>query len=200
MQAGGLDWTGRLPTGARLDPAAPLHDVGQMPLAMVVAPEGDRVVLLLNGWRDEGIQVVERSSGRVLQTLRLPAAFLGLAFSPNGRVLFASGGNTDVVYAFDWSNGAATLRDSIVLQPRTTPRADGVRYPSGLAVSRDGRRLYIAENLSDSLAVVDLGTGRIVQHLPTGRYPSIAATPSTPEISPMHLADSLDRPGCLVTE
>ncbi len=165
------DWTGRLPTGARLDPAAPLHDVGQMPLAMVVAPEGDRVVLLLNGWRDEGIQVVERSSGRVLQTVRLPAAFLGLVFSPNGRVLYASGGNTDVVYAFDWTNGAATLRDSIVLQPRATPRANGVRYPSGLAVSRDGRRLYVAENLADSLAVVDLGTGKIVQHLPTGRYP-----------------------------
>ncbi|MEP7000597.1 MAG: hypothetical protein ABI969_08955 [bacterium] len=43
------DSRGRLPTGARLDPATPLHDVGQMPLAMVEAPDGDRLVLLLNG-------------------------------------------------------------------------------------------------------------------------------------------------------
>jgi YVTN family beta-propeller protein len=169
----------RLPTGARLDPAAPLHDVGQMPLAMVSAPESDRVVLLLNGWRDEGIQVVERATGRVLQTVKLPAAFLGLAFAPDGRSLYASGGNTDVVYRFDWRAGAATLRDSIVLQPRTRPNSDGVRYPGGLAFSPDGRQLYVAENLADSLAVVDVASGRVMQRVATERYPyAVAVAPS----------------------
>jgi YVTN family beta-propeller protein len=172
------DSPGRLPTGARLDPASPLHDVGQMPLAMIPAPEGDKLVLLLNGWRDEGIQVVDRTTGAVLQTVKLPAAFLGLAFSTDGHTLFASGGNTDVVYTFDWTKGSATLRDSIVLQPRATPRANGVRYPSGLAVSPDGRQLFVAENLADSLAVIDLATNRVVHRLATGRYPyAVAAAP-----------------------
>ena len=165
------DSPGRLPTGARLDPATPLHDVGQMPLAMIESPEGDRLVLLLNGWRDEGIQVVERATGKVLQTVKLPAAFLGLVFSVDGKTLYASGGNTDVIYVFSWAGGAAALRDSIVLQPRATPRANGLRYPAGLAVSRDGRQLYVAENLVDSLAVVDLATNRVAQRLATGRYP-----------------------------
>jgi YVTN family beta-propeller protein len=173
------DSPGRLPTGVRLDPASPLHDVGQMPLAMIAAPEGDRLVLLLNGWRDEGIQVVERTTGKVLQTVKLPAAFLGLAFSADGRTLYASGGNTDVVYAFDWTNGTATLRDSIVLQPRASPRANGVRYPSGMAVSPDGARLYVAENLADSMAVIDLATKRVAQRLATGRYPyAVVAAPN----------------------
>jgi 40-residue YVTN family beta-propeller repeat len=161
----------RLPTGVRLDPAAPQHAVGQLPLAMVDAPERDRVVLLLNGWRDVGIQVVERTSGRVLQTVTLPAAFLGLAFSPDGRSLYASGGNGDVVYRFDWRGGAAELRDSVVLQQRTRPRPEGVRYPGGLAFSRDGRWLYVTENLSDSLAVIDVANGRVVQRVATERYP-----------------------------
>jgi YVTN family beta-propeller protein len=172
------DSPGRLPTGVRLDPATPLHDVGQMPLAMVESPEGDRLVLLLNGWRDEGIQVVDRASGKVLQTVKLPAAFLGLAFSTDGKTLYASGGNTDVIYAFAWANGAATLRDSIVLQERATPRANGARYPAGIAVSRDGRQLYVAEDLVDSLAVVDLATHRVTQRLATGRYPyGVAVAP-----------------------
>ena len=173
------DSPGRLPTGARLDPASALHDVGQMPLAMVHAPEGDRVVLLLNGWRDEGIQVVDRTTGRVLQTIPLPAAFLGLAFSPDGRTLFASGGNTDVVYGFDWTNGVAKLRDSVVLHAKATPRANGVRYPAGLALSADGRRMFVAENLADSLAVIDLGSGRVIQRLATGSYPyAVAVAPN----------------------
>ena len=46
---GSDDAHARLPTGVHLDPVAPLHVVGQMPLAMVDAPEGDRVVLLMNG-------------------------------------------------------------------------------------------------------------------------------------------------------
>lgn len=161
----------RLPTGVRLDPAAPLHLVGQMPLAMVGAPEGDRVVLLLNGWRDQGIQVVERTTGRVLQTVKLPAVFLGLAFSPDGQWLYAAGGNGDVIYRFAWREGAAALRDSVVLQARATIRADGVRYPGGLAFSRDGARLYVTENLADSLAVIDVASGRVVQRVATDRYP-----------------------------
>jgi YVTN family beta-propeller protein len=176
--AGSDDAHGRLPTGVHLDPVTPLHVVGQMPLAMLDAPEGDRVVLLMNGWRDEGIQVVDRGSGRVVQSLALPAVFLGLQFSPDGRTLYASGGNGDVVYRLDWSGGAATLRDSIVLQAKRRPAANGSRCPAGLALSRDGRTMYVAENLADSLAVVDLASGQVVQRVATGHYPyAVVVTP-----------------------
>jgi DNA-binding beta-propeller fold protein YncE len=180
LQAGNpADTHDRLPTGARLDPAAPLHLVGQMPLAMVSAPDSNRVVLLMNGWRDEGIQVADRATGRVLQTIPLPAAFLGLAFSPDGRSLYASGGNTDMVYRFDWRNGTATLADSIVLARRANMKASGTRYPGGITFSPDGRLLYVTENLADSLAVVEVASGRVVQRVATERFPyAVAAAPN----------------------
>jgi YVTN family beta-propeller protein len=127
-------------------------------------------VIALNGYRDNGIQVLQTSTGRVLQTVPLPAGFIGLAFDPTGHNLYVSGGNRDVVYRLAWSNGSATLADSIILEPRT-PRQNGMRYPAGLAFSRDGRRLYVAENLTDSLAVIDVPSGRVVQRLGAGRYP-----------------------------
>jgi YVTN family beta-propeller protein len=161
---------GRLATGARLDPAGISYSLGSMPLAMVLSPEKDRIVVLLNGWREQGIQVVERHSGRVLQTITLPAVFLGAAFSPDGKSLYVSGGNQDVIYRFDWRGGAATLADSIALAVKAKGE-DGTRYPAGIALSPDGRTLYAVENLADSLAVVDLGSRRVVQRLPTERYP-----------------------------
>src|SRR5438105_8437230 len=82
----------RLPTGAWLDPAGRSFDVGNMPLAMLPAPEGNHIILSLNGWREQGVQVVERATGRVTQTLKQPAAFFGLAYSPDGQTLYASGG------------------------------------------------------------------------------------------------------------
>src|SRR3954469_19863878 len=102
IAAQSVSGAGRLPTGARLDPAGVSYELGSMPLAMVLSPERKRLVVLLNGWREQGIQVVERFSGRVLQKISLPAVFLGLAFSPDGRTLYVSGGNEDLIYRFDW--------------------------------------------------------------------------------------------------
>jgi len=160
----------RLPTGARLDPAGVSYDLGSMPLAMTLSPENNRVIVLLNGWREQGIQVVDRASGRVLQTISLPAVFLGITFSPDGKSLYVSGGNEDLIYRFDWRDGRATLADSIALAPKPNDK-NGTRYPAGIAISRDGRTIYVAENLGDSLAVVDLASRRVVQRLSTEKYP-----------------------------
>jgi sugar lactone lactonase YvrE len=102
--------------------------------------------------------------------LPLPAVFLGIVFSPDCRSLYVSGGNQDVIYRLDWSGGRATLADSIQLAVKQ-PNHSGTRYPAGIAISRDGRTLYAAENLADSLAVIDLGTRRVVQRFGTERYP-----------------------------
>ncbi|HWZ58563.1 MAG TPA: SMP-30/gluconolactonase/LRE family protein [Gemmatimonadaceae bacterium] len=178
----------RLPTGAHLDPAGHSTDVGSLPLAAVPAPNGKSLVLLLNGWRQQGVQVVDRATGVVRQTLDQPAAFIGLAFSPDGHTLYASGGNQDVVYRYAWTGDTATRTDSLILEdkaahPRSLPHAPnshskgyvGRRYPAGLATSPDGRLLYVAENLSDSLAVIDLATAKVRQRLPAGRYPYAVA-------------------------
>jgi YVTN family beta-propeller protein len=165
----------RLPTGARLDPAGVSRDLGPLPLAMILSPDRSRVVVLLNGWREQGIQILDRASGRLLQTIPLPAVFLGMAFSPDAKSLYVSGGNQDVIYRFDWSGGRATLADSIALAVKEKGTS-GTRYPAGIALSRDGRTLYAAENLGDSLSVVDLATRRVVQRLATEKYPYGVAT------------------------
>ena len=168
-QGAAVEGPGRLPTGQTLDPAGVTSPIGQMPLGMIASPDGRRVVLLLAGWREHGLQVVDRT-GTVTQTVPQAAAFVGLAFSPDGRTLYASGGNGDVVYRYRWAGDSATLADSIVLAPRQ-PNADGQRYPAGLALAPDGATLFVAENLADSLAVVDLVSGAVVQRHATGRYP-----------------------------
>src|ERR1043166_1537632 len=149
------DDAGRLPTGVRLDPAAASFAVGSFPLAAVTAPQKTRVALLLNGWSRTGLQIVDWRHGTVTQTIDLPAAFLGLAYSPDGQWICASGGNTDQLYFFRWYGDTAALADSIRLAPPTPRgRQSGVRYPAQLAYSLAGRRVFVAENLADRLAVI----------------------------------------------
>ena len=159
----------RLPTGNYLDPAGTSMQLGSFPVNAAISPEGDRVVVLLNGWREQGIQVVDRSNGSIVQTVTLPSVFIGLDFSPDGKSLWVSGGNQDVLYRFAWNNKTATLQDSVILAPKPDS-VDGTHYPAGLSVSRDGRRIYAAENLADSVAIIDIAT-RSVKHVAVGRYP-----------------------------
>jgi len=164
----------RLPTGLFLDTAGTSLDVGNMPLKMIPAPGGRRLVLLMSGWREQGVQVVDRDSKMVVQTLPQGSAFLGLAFSPDGKSLYASGGNDDAVYHYAWEDGQARKVDSFPLAVKPAekkPDDEATRYSAGLAVSADGKWLYVAENISDTLAVLELPSGRVLQRLATGHYP-----------------------------
>lgn len=158
-----------LPTGVRLDPVGREIPVGNMPLSVLASPDGRYAALLLSGWREEGLQIVDVAAGHVTQTLPQKGAFVGMAYSPDGSTLYTSGGGADFIYAYHWQDGRATLSDSIDVTAPGDHR--GSRNVAGIALAPDGATLYAAENLSDSLSVVDLASRRVVQRLPAGRAP-----------------------------
>lgn len=163
-------YTSPLSTGVRLDAVGDAVDLGSMPLAMALAPGEKKLAVVLSGWREQGVQIVDLKSHRVTQTLIQPSAFLGIAFSRDGKELFVSGGNEDAIFCYSWKNDAAAFERKIALSDKA-PGKPGSRYPAGLAASRLGNYLYVAENVGDSLAVVDLATSRVVQRLATDHYP-----------------------------
>jgi DNA-binding beta-propeller fold protein YncE len=176
--AGAATTPALLPTGVRLDAAGDAIDVGSMPLAMAIAPGGDKLVVVLSGWREQGVQIVDLKSSKVVQTLTQPSAFLGVVFSPDGKEFFVSGGNDDTIFCYSWRDGTAALERKIVLAEKA-PEKHGSRYPAGLAISRNANYLYVAENVGDSLAVVDLAASKVVQRFPTDHYPyAVEAAPN----------------------
>src|SRR5438132_4665350 len=162
-----------------LDPVSPPHKVGNFPLAIVPSPDGNQLVLLLSGWRQQGIQIIDRATGDVLQTVEQNAAFLGLTFSPDGKTLFASGGNDDTIHIYKWEGGRATADGTIELHTKKKPKDPGAAYPAGMACSPDGQFLYVAENLGDAVAVIDLTQRVVVQRVNADRYPYTVAVDAT---------------------
>jgi YVTN family beta-propeller protein len=143
-----------------------------MPLGMIASRDGHYFIVSLSGWREQGIEVVDRASARIVQRLPQRGAFLGLAWSADGHTLFASGGAADVVYVYRWDSGAAPAHAALVDSiPLDRAKSKTPRYPAGIALSSDGRRLYVAENIGDSLAVIDPLARRVVQRVATGPYP-----------------------------
>lgn len=163
-------FTTPLATGVRLDPEGEVVDLGSMPLGMAMTPDGKRLVVVLSGWREQGIQVVDLESRSVTETIPQEAAFYGAAFSADGNAVYVSGGNEDLIYAYSWRNGVAALDKKIVLGEKKSDKT-GSRYPAGVASSRKGNLLYVAENVGDSLAVIDPSSARVLERFPTDHYP-----------------------------
>ena len=164
-------FTSPLPTGVRLDPAGDAVDLGSMPLNVVVAPGSDKAIVVLSGWREQGIQIVDLKTRQVTQTLLQDGAFYGAALSPDGHMIYVSGGNTDKVFVYSWNDSKATLANTFKLAKAKTADGTGTSYPAGLAVAPNGKFVYVAENVGDHLAVVNAATGKVVQRFPTDHYP-----------------------------
>jgi len=161
-----------LATGAQLDPLGRTIDAGNLPLTMTLTPEGDRVVLVCSGYRSPGVQVIDLAAGTVAQNIPLNSAFIGAAFSPDGRTLYVSGGGDDVVHVYSWADKQATFVRDVNLR---IGDKKGSSFPAGIATSNDGRFVYVAENVADDIAVIDAATFAIVTRIKTDHYPYAVA-------------------------
>jgi len=87
----------------------------------------------------------------------------------SGGSLFVSNGNNDLIERFDLASGALTAKQRISPSPLVA-RLRGVG-PSGMVVSPDGARLYVAESGINAIAVLNARTLEVLGHIPAAWYP-----------------------------
>jgi YVTN family beta-propeller protein len=152
------------PIGMLVTPAGKQTDLGDLPLGATLAPDGSRMVVSNDGEGVQSLQLIDTSTGKVTQTLSYPAPaalYSGLAFSPDGRTLYASGGGNNMVRTYSVNATGLTEKGSIPL-PTTTPAGGTVNpFPAGIAVTPDGARLVVADQLADAVSVIDLDTDAV---------------------------------------
>src|SRR5690348_15243702 len=66
--------------GWGVTPAGKQVQISDMPLKMVVAPDGKTLVAISAGYNKHGLSVIDISTRQVKQFLQVPEAFNGLAF------------------------------------------------------------------------------------------------------------------------
>ena len=183
--------------GLSFDPG---FTVGQA-VTTAISPDGNTLLILTSGFNsqnftsgpnkgntnpdesNEYIFVFDISGRKPQQTqvLQVPNAFDGLAFNPNGKEFYVSGGPNDNVHFYDWNGSSWAESGSPVKLGHPAALALGRITPGalGLAVTADGKRLVVANYENDSISLVDIA-GRIVladldlrpgNGVPGGEYP-----------------------------
>ncbi len=192
-----------LPTSKMLTVPSPgrVGSTNSFPATMVVSPDGNYAALLNDGYgtqetlAHQSISVLNLKTNQITEfpDSRLSdeahqSYFIGLAFSSDGKRLYASvgslsdptgakAGNTGngiAVYSFSAGKVAPQRFISIPLQPLSTgkhlavglnaPPHMAIPYPAGLAlISERGQdKLLVANNLSDNVVLLDPASGKIL--------------------------------------
>ena len=158
--------------------------------ALALSPDGR---LLVTSGQTNQLIVIDSFSGQILQRVPLPDAgknqpersvsdavlvpdlgaqlsFTGLAFSPDGSRIYLANVNGDVKVFKVQPDREVEGFFSIPLPPANTSSRKS-EIPAGIAVSSDGKRLYVVLNLSNRLAELDAATGRVLRTWDVGVEP-----------------------------
>ncbi|HEX4841936.1 MAG TPA: bifunctional YncE family protein/alkaline phosphatase family protein [bacterium] len=167
---------GVTPNNWTLAPAGVQIAVGDRPLGAALSPDGRYLAVSNDGQGVQSLALVDVTSRRLVQTLPYhapDALYAGLAWTSDGRRLFASAGGNNLVRTYDMREGHLTEGPPITLAP-----ASARIYPAGLAVTPEGHTLLVVENLANSLVAIDSDTGTLVATARTGTQPyGVAVSP-----------------------
>jgi YVTN family beta-propeller protein len=167
------------PDGRALTPAGPQVELGGFPLLVRVHPDLPIAYVLNAGYGGRSVQVVDLGTRAIIQQIDRPELFHGLTLSRDASTLFVSGGDSQLVEAYDVeADGRLTARAQIEVGG----------YPAGLAASADGRHLWAARfhaaaPATNGIVELDASTlaiGRVLE-LPWGAY-QLAELPARNEL------------------
>ena len=134
---------------------------------LVAHPSGDFIYV-----KDHrGIVVLPRSMKAPLQELRFPdggGSMHGIAIDGSGTRLWATNAQSNLHEATIASDGTLSWSRVIALPG---PDGKGNSHSTGIAISNDGNTAYVCQSRNNSLAVVDLSTGKRTAEIAVGVAP-----------------------------
>lgn len=148
----------KLPNGWSLTAPGRSLDLDDLPLNLVVSPSKKYLAVTNNGQSTQSITLIDADSERILDTVRVGKAYLGLAFSEDEKRLYASGGNDNQLLVYKIDN-QKLVRDQPIVLGKPWPVKIS---PTGLCLDDARHRLYVVTKEDSALYVVDTQTRNVL--------------------------------------
>lgn len=170
--------------GAVTDTRKHTPDPGQSaahPHQIVVDPTGRWILSVDLGTDSVYVYSLDATAGKLKQharvKLRAGSGPRHLAFHPNGAFAYVAGETDSTVTVCAWKSGTLTPGAVVSTRPKSSPT---VNNPGEIAVSADGRFVYVTNRGDNTIAVLATGTG--------GAGLKLVASPACGGKEPRHLA------------
>ncbi|MBC8004062.1 MAG: hypothetical protein H7X84_01200 [Verrucomicrobia bacterium] len=169
-----------IPNGRFLTPYGTSVQVAPHPFGLVLSPDGTVAVTANSGISPISISVIKNIHSQKPQVMQIPpgpasdegvlaSVFMGLAISPDNKIVYVAGGQKNRIYLFSLETGAKLDSIECSLPEHGEPTPDG--YIGDMTLSRDGRYLYAVDQMNFRLLIADTHKREIISKAQTGRYP-----------------------------
>jgi DNA-binding beta-propeller fold protein YncE len=172
----------QLPNQWKLKPAGRHIELGDFPVNIALHPTGQYAAVLHAGFKAHEVVVVDLNVAktRIVSRAQVDQAFYGLAFSPDGKQVYASGGEFEVVHVFDFDKGSLGKGRTIDVsrfekRDRRQPKEDAAPQRvvvGGLTVGPTGRDLFVCSPWGDCVVRVPLDNPENKVYIPTTPPPA----------------------------
>jgi hypothetical protein len=140
-----------LPNQWSLRPTGKQIELGDFPVNLALHPGGHWLAALHAGYGEHEVVIADLKRQRIISRVALEQTFYGLCFSPNGRRLFASGGEFEVVHAFDFEDGFLSHHREIPIVP-----VKEKFIPAGITTDQAGTVLIVAGPWGDRVCIAGI--------------------------------------------
>jgi YVTN family beta-propeller protein len=179
------------PVNQRLTPVGKWLDLpGMRPQVLALSPNGK---IAVTSGKTSKLLVIDPETATVLQQVDLPseeststtdqaaannlkpdtkaiASFTGLVFSPDGRSIYLSNVQGSIkVFSVDATDKVSPSH--VIRIPDANAPQRKQEIPSGLAISPDGKRLFVCGNLSNRMLEIDIETSKVTRTFDVGVAP-----------------------------
>src|SRR5262245_50224682 len=157
-----------LPNGRLVTPAGLEVNVqAPKPFGMALSPDGDMLATLNSGSGPFSLTLIKAINGGapVVKRIDVNASFMGVTFSPDSHRIYLSGGENgniwiadavagQIVSSVNLSGPTHPLNRPLAVVTTPTQRFKGA-YPGNMALTRDGRYLFVVDQGSFQVHVID---------------------------------------------
>lgn len=160
-----------LNSGWVLRPAGQQVPVDTLPMSTAVSSNGKYLLVLNGGYNPPSISVIDVAAKKELSRTPMPDCWLGLTVAPNSDKVYVGGGSTASVYELTLDPNTGVLARARTFPAAAEGHTRTDTFIGDVAVSPDAHLLYAADIYNDSLSVINLQSGQMIEHWKTGRRP-----------------------------
>ena len=169
-----------IPNGRFITPYGRSIEVAPHPFGLTLSHDGTVAVTANSGTSPISISIIKNLKSDNPTVMQVPpgpstdegvlaSVFMGLAISPDNKVVYVAGGQQNKIYLFSIETGAKLDSVSCATDENGQPTPNG--YIGDIKLSKDGRYLYAVDQMLFRLIVIDTQKKKMIATTKTGRYP-----------------------------
>ena len=152
--------------GWGITPAGEHVTLSDMPLKLVVSPDGKFLLAVSGGYNDTGLTVLNTTDKKVAQFVPLKKSWNGLAFTKDGQRVLVSGGGSGLIHVFKYEKGTVTTEKPV----RPVPDSNDA-FLAAIAVHPVTGKVYVCNEGEHEILVLNGTTLALEAQIPVGQHP-----------------------------